>query len=261
MPYEPIPSDELVERERIIMPPGRSREATTRLLAQLPDVAAYGFLLTPDLRHPAAAVVRDRWSELDHRSGSRFALVAFQPPATWARSLVDRWRADLGPDFDQAWQDWQDGYGLEAGAAYDYLDYFKTDPPLRAADLPCLVIFTSLTDRHAIVRPLPDWSEDEVFAFLGAIIDETLQQLDAPPAERLDRLRAALTAPGAQTRATLGHLADRAFGYLKAHPAIAVTTALNVVIALGTGNVLPLGLAVLKVLTSIRDVFTNAKGS
>ncbi len=261
MAYQPIPPSELVDKQRIAVLIGRSQEATTQLLARLPDVAAYGFLLIPDSQQPAAAVVRDRWSELDHRSGNRFALVAFQPPAVWARALVERWKTDLGPDFDPAWQDWQDGYGLEPGAAYDYLDYFQTEPPLRAADLPCLVIFTSLTDRQAIVRPLPNWSQANLFDLLGAIIDEVREQLDAPPAERLDRLRAALTSPGARTRATLGHLADQALAYLKAHPATAVVSALSVVIALGTGNVLPLAPTVLKVLTDVRGVFSPAKGA
>ena len=258
MPYEPIPPDELVEPERRLMPAGRTKEATTRLLARLPDVAAYGFFLIPDTRHPAAAVLRDRWSELDHRSGNRFALVAFQPPAAWAKSLTDRWRADLGPEFEQAWQDWQDGYGLEPGAAYDYLGHFTTDPPLRAADLPCLVIFTSLEDRTAIVRPIPDWTEDEIFGFLCAVIDQVLEHLDTPAGQRVEALRVALTAPSARMRTTLGHLADRTVGYLMANPATVVATALGVVIALGTGNILPLSAGMLTALTSVRKIF---KGS
>ena len=52
MPYEPIPEDELYESERVLMPAGRNVETTTRLLSRLPDVGAYGFLLTPGPRPP-----------------------------------------------------------------------------------------------------------------------------------------------------------------------------------------------------------------
>ena len=259
MPYEPIPEDELYESERVLMPAGRNVETTTRLLSRLPDVGAYGFLLTPDPDHPFAGVVRDKWSQLDHRSGGRFALVAFEPPAQWAAAIIDRWRATLGADFDATWADWQQSYGLEPGVAYDYVDYFRADPPLRAADLPCIVIFCDAQQRRAIIRPIPDWPAEELFAFLCGVIDTVVEHLDVPADRRLDDLATALTSPDARFRSTLGHVAGRALDYLKRNPAKVVTTVLSAVLALGTANVLPLSAAVIAALTAVKGDANKSK--
>jgi hypothetical protein len=253
MPYEPIPRDQQEEDERMLLPAGRSPQATATILGKLDEVAVYGFLLVPDPDHPVGAAVRDNWPLLDHRSGPHVALVAFEPPTTWAPAIVDRWRRQLGESFDATWAGWQQSYGLEPGAAYDYLDRFGVHPPLRAADLPCLVLFCDPQERRAVVRPIPDWAPEEVRDFLEATIDTILEHVDDPRSERLDNLAAALTSPGSGFRMTLGRLLQRALEYVKEHPVLIVTTTLSAVAALGTANVLPLSAAAVAALTALHD--------
>jgi hypothetical protein len=105
------------------------------------------------------------------------------------------------------------------------------------------------------VRPIPDWTPDELFAFLGDVIDQVLERADLPVDERLEQLRTALTSPGARLRSTIGHMTGRAVDYLKAHPATVVTSVLSVVMALGTMNVVPLSANFVTGLSDVRDAF------
>jgi hypothetical protein len=259
LPYDPIPDDQLESTERLILPavivPG-DPDATAKVLSRLTDIGAFAFLLTPDLNHPLATVVRQRWSEIHHRSGDHFALVAFAPPAEWAEAIVDQWRVKLGDQFDAIWARWQKGYGLEAGAAYDYIDRFKTQPPLRPDDLPCIVIFCDPNDNRAIVRAVPNWPAADLFGFLCGIIDTVTEHLSDPIDRRLDELAKALTSPGARFRTVLGHYAGKAFDYCKAHPAKVVGVALSGVLAFNP--VLALSAAGVQVVTNLDNI---VKGS
>jgi hypothetical protein len=251
MPYE-SPED-LTPPSRRVVPVARDPEATGRLLARLKDVGAYAFLLVPDPKHPLAEVIRTRWNELDHRSGRQVALVAFEPPTEWAAAIIDGWKQTLGPDFDAAWADWQSGYGLEAGVAYDYVEYFQTDPPLRARDLPCIVVFTDAQERRAVVRSVPQWTPDELFVFLCGVLDAIEDSLGLPPGERLGALARSLTGAGPRWKAALGHLVGRATAYVTENPAKVVTTVISAVLALTGAGVLPLSAAVVSGLTEARD--------
>lgn len=253
MPYEPIPDDELNETERLLMPAGRDPAATDKLLAALPGIAVYGFLLVPDPAHPLAAAIADSWSLLDHRSGPHVALVAFEPPRQWAAATVAAWRDRLGTDFAATWTDWQASYGLEPGAAYDYVDAFRTDPPLRNSDLPCLVLFCDPVERRAIVSPVPDWPAADLAQFLGSVVDTLVDHVGDPVAERLDNLAAELTAPGAVFRSRLGRLVHKALDWAKAHPAKIVTAVVDLALLLGTGNVLPLSATAVAVLKEAKS--------
>ena len=145
------------EYERIVMLPGRTKEATEELLRKLPDIKVFGLLLVSDPSHPINNVIRNRWSELHHLTGNNIALVAFQPPAQWAPSLEDYWREQLGSSFQQTWADWQSGRGLEAGVALDYLDLVR-EPKLKPSDL---------TVPRIVHQPRRHDSGDSVGATLG----------------------------------------------------------------------------------------------
>lgn len=258
MSYQGIPEEDLIEDERGMLPAGRTVAATDTLLAKLPDVAIYGFLLCADPQHPLNKVVSERWSELDHRSGERVAIVAFEPPKEWAEGIVERWRLTFGDKFDETWADWERGRGLEPGAAFDYLGSFKTDPPLRPADLPCLVLFSDLNDRRAVVRPLPAWPTQDLFALLNGLIDQITECAQLPAPDRLEALATALTTPSAKMKTSFGRLANRSVDYLRSHPATVVITAISVVLALGSASVLPLSIGMIAALKEVRDIFRRS---
>jgi len=257
MAYQPIKGD-LTPDRRVVAPAGKDREATLALLRQFPDVAIYGLLLVSDPHDPVARMVQQRWSELHHLTGDTVLVVTFQPPPTWAESIQDYWRERLGDSFAATWQDWHNGRGLEPGAAFAYLDLFD-DLKLKATQLPCLVLFTDLEKREAVVRSLPNWDEESLYALLMGMLQSVRECADRPQDERLQCLRAALTAPGPRAAALFGHLADTALHYLHEHPAQAALTSLSFVLSLASGNVLALSPAVVAVLTFAKEAL--AKGT
>ena len=254
-PYQPL--ENLAPEERMMMLAGRTKDATEAMIRRLPNVGVYGLLMTSDPEDSLSQVVRKRWAELHHRSGDHVLLLGFNPPDTWAEALLDDWRSQLGDAFDTTWADWQRGYGLEAGAALGYLD-FVTGPEVKATDLPCIVLFTDLEGKKAVVRPLPDWPPDELFDLLGAMIDVMVECVAIVPAEeRLERLRATLTSPSKRARVSLRHVFDRAAGYLREHPAVVASTTVSLIIALATANVLPLSAGVLAILNEAKDTLKS----
>jgi len=256
MPYEGIPEDQLESEERALLPAARQRDATEEILRSLPEVTVFGLLLVSDPNHPLVRVIRNRWSELHHLTGRTIALVAFQPPATWAPSLEDYWRQQLGSSFDRVWADWHSGRGLEPGAAFDYLDLIE-DPKLTPSQLPCLALFADLNDREAVVRPLPSWDEASLFKLLENILQTVRECGEKAPEERLNCLRKELTSPKARALASLGHYTDQASDYLREHPALVVTTTISFVLALATGNVLPLSPALIGTLKAVKGIFAK----
>jgi hypothetical protein len=258
MSDQEISEDQLEpEDERIILPAPRTKEAAEELLRALPDIKVFGLLLVSNPGHPINNVIRNRWSELHHLTGNSIALVAFQPPVQWAPSLEDFWREQLGSSFQQTWADWQSGRGLEGGVALDYLDLVR-EPQLKPSDLPCLALFTSLDDTRAVIRPLPNWDEDSLFNLMTTILKTVGECAAETESERLDCLRKRLTSPQVHAWTTLGHVGQQIYDYLRQHPALAVTTSVSVVLALATGNVLPLSVAVVEALKIVKDTF--AKG-
>ena len=248
-PY--IRQEDLVSAERRVIPAAREGQATEAMLRRIGDVAVYGLLLTPSTDDVLSRVVRARWSELHHRSGGKVLLVAFTPPDAWPDALVDSWRKELGDDFESLWADWERGYGLEGGAALEYLG-FTSEPKIDAKDLPCVVVFTDLQDRRAVVRRLPEWSEKDLYDLLCALVDVMVAGADVAPEHRLEWLRDELTSPGARARATLGHLFDKTHEFLRRHPAVVASTAISLVVALATANVLPLSASALAALKEAR---------
>ncbi len=245
------------EYERIVMLPGRTKEATEELLRKLPDIKVFGLLLVSDPSHPINNVIRNRWSELHHLTGNNIALVAFQPPAQWAPSLEDYWREQLGSSFQQTWADWQSGRGLEAGVALDYLDLVR-EPKLKPSDLPCLALFTSLDDTTAVIRSVPRWDEDSLFNLITTILETVRECAAATDNERLECLRKRLTSPEVLALTTVGHAGQKISDYLRQHPALVVTTSVNFVLALATGNVLPLSVTVVAVLKVVKNTFAKS---
>jgi hypothetical protein len=257
MSYEPIPEDELKQETRSLAPALSDKEATMALLERLPDVAVFGMLLLPDPRHPAAQMLRARWTELHNLTGPRFLLVVFEPAPAWTEGLRDFWQRELGDAFTETWARWQ--RPIDAGTAYSYLDLF-TAPRIKPSELPCLVLFTDPLERRAVVRPLPDWDPESLYRLFVGICETVQECADLPPAERLAALQRGLSAPGARFRAALGHAAERALAYLRQNPAHVAATAIGVVLALASGNVLPLGATVVGVLKALKDMLVKKEG-
>ena len=252
-PYIPLSDAELEFDKRFNVPAGPSPAATRALLAKLEGIRAYAFLLLPDPKHPLAQVVSDHWDLLDHRGGDRLALVVFQPPKEWAAASVDRWKGRLGDDFAATWQQWQSGYGLEPGAAYDYVGEFKTTPPLTAGDLPCVVVTCDLEQPEAIVRSVPNWPAGDLLGFLSDVIDVVVAHLDDPIETRLDAIAHDLTSTQAKARASLGRISHKVVDYVVANPIKVVTLGIDLALALATGGVLPLAAGVTNLLKQVRD--------
>ena len=255
MAYKGIPEDELKpQRERIMFPAFREKQASLELMNRFPDVAVYGLLLTDNPDHPLSKLVEKRWSQLHHMTGSRIMLAAFQPPASWSGGLKEFWREKLGKDFKSVWKEWEKG--VDAGLSFDYLELFE-EPRIELSQLPCLALFTDPQERKAVVRSLPDWDEDRLYKLLTGLFEEVRACADREKNERLECLERSLTSPGAVFRDHAGHLADKALRYLKGHPAKVALTSLSFVLALATANVLPLSATVISVFTIVKDTFSK----
>jgi len=223
------------------------KNATLELMAKCPGAIAYGMLLLGDPRHPMAELVRERWSEINNLTGDRFILFAFERPAEWTQSYLRFWREKLGDDFRRTWKQWQEAE--EPGAAYAYLSLFN--PPLKPAQMPCLVLFTDARKREVVVRPIPDWDKDSLFKLIAGISAAVEESAGHPEAERLEWLRRELTSPGARFLAGAGHVGAQALAYFKKNPAVVAATVVSVVLGLSGAGLIAVpatGIALLKVL-------------
>ena len=256
MPYIPIPDDELKSDTRVIAPALQEQQATLALLQRFPDVKVYALLLTADPKHPIAQVVRERWSELSHLTGSQTMFIVFEKPDQWSEGLKNYWKKQLGDTFDATWQEWQQG--PESGLAFDYLDLFE-EPRLRPDQLPCLVLFTDPKKREAVARSIPNWDADSLYRLLMGMIG-SINECAAQPAEtRLACLRDNLSSPSAVVAAQLGHTGGQALTYLRQHPAQIVTTSLSFALALGTASVVPLSPVVVGILQALKGALAPGK--
>ena len=253
MPYKPIPEKDLHVDEKAMVPAWRDPAKTKELLGQLSDVKVYGLLLSADSKGALAEVVRTRWSELHHLSGDEFAVVAFDTPKEWNSSLEEYWKGQLGDRFNEVWGDWEKGRGLEAGAAFDWRDLF--DPPIAAKDLPCLVLFTALDSKEAVVRSIPNWDAEAIYRFLMAQFEAVADCCNRPPEDRLTCLRGSVGSMSGKLQTYMGHYAGDAWQYLKEHPTTVALTSVNLLVALGTGNVIPLTGTALAALKAVAGVF------
>jgi hypothetical protein len=255
MSYEGIPEDELEPQKEKMLVPALEKDATLQLIENAPNVKVYGLLLSADGKHPLAEVLRTRWSELHHLTGDRILLVAFNPPAEWTAGLEEFWRKQLGSSFDQVWADWKQGIGTEAGASFDYLDLFSEK--IKASDLPCMALFTSPGSKEAVVRSIPKWDVDSLYAFLVAQIEAMQDCCDTADEARLDCLRDSLTSISARAKTSMGHYAGKAVDYVKANPAKVASTTLSLAVTLATANVLPLAGPGLAVLKGLKDLVSS----
>ncbi|MDD2462980.1 MAG: hypothetical protein PHI97_03215 [Desulfobulbus sp.] len=254
MPYTPIPEEDLpIDSKSIIMPPGGGPEKTKELLRQLPLAKVFGLLLSADTKSALAEVVRTRWSELHHLSGEEFVVVAFDAPNEWTPLMEEYWKQHLGDRFDEIWGDWQKKRGLEAGSAFEWRDLF--DPPIASKDLPCLVLFTDLESKQAVVRPIPDWDADTLYRFLMAQFDAVRSCCAQPLEERLACLKASVGSTGGKLHTYTEHFAETAWHYLKEHPTTVAMTTVNLLVALATANVIPLTGKTLAILKVVKDLF------
>jgi hypothetical protein len=236
-----------------ILPAWEDPAKMKEILARIPNVKVYGLLLSADPKSALAEVVRTRWSELHHLSGDEFVVVAFDPPQGWADGLEDSYRKQLGEGFDELAAEWKKTRALTPGAAFEWRDLFS--PPISAKDLPCLVLFTDLQSKEAVVRSIPDWDEDAVYRFLMAQFDAVRECCGKPQEERLACLRDSIGSPSAKARSYLGHIAEKTAHYVKEHPATVMMTTVNLAVALGTGNVIPMTGTALGALKAIKEVF------
>jgi hypothetical protein len=251
MPYKPIAPEDLVQPEKMLVPnPGRPEQAK-KALALLANVKVYGLLLSADPKSKLAEVVSTRWSELHHLSGDSFAVLAFDAPREWTPALEDYWRKQLGERFDEVWGKWKAGAGLDAGMAFEWRDLF--DPPLAARDLPCLVLFTDLDSKNAVVRSIPDWDADAIYRFLMAQFESVSACCSKPPEERLECLRGSVGSATDRLRTYMGHYADSAWTYVKEHPTSIALTTVSLTVALANASVLPLTGTALIVLNVVKD--------
>ena len=225
-------------------------QATIEVISRIPEVVVYGFLLSSSSHDSVSNFLTERWQDLHHLTGDRFLLVVFTPPASLEDSYKTYWKKRLGASFSRGWQDWKKFTG--DGIAYDYLNLFK--PGLKPSQLPCLVLFTDPKDRKAIIRTIPaDWDIEGLHQLFVGIIETVHECYDVPKEARLEFLRKSLTSPTVRAKAYLAYMADKAMTYMKNNPAKVITTTAGVVLALGTGSILPLAPSAIAVLMEIKN--------
>src|SRR5262249_5095341 len=105
---------------------GRAKPARSKLqrLRAVPGVSVYGLLLTDSADHPICHLIRQRWNELHHLTGSKFLLIAFEAPKEFTAGFKADWKRLLGDKFDETWKYWDSRQPLEPGRAHSYLDEF-----------------------------------------------------------------------------------------------------------------------------------------
>src|ERR1043166_6498834 len=202
-------------REMAMWRPIANEISTFDFLSLVPGVEVFGFLLCSSADDSLSKMIQARWLDLHHLTGDKFVLVAFQTPEGVEDQFKAYWKKRLGSAFTRAWKDWKKLSG--EGVAYDYLQHFQ--PSLKPSQLPCLVLCTDLTERRAVIRPMPDWSTDELYHLFVGFVETIHESYDVPKEERLDFLARALTAPTARTSAYLGYIQRRAVAYMKKNPA------------------------------------------
>jgi hypothetical protein len=257
MPYKPLPKDSLVSPERQIAPALRDRLDTQKLLDSLRQFSVYGLLLIADPAHPMAKLVVSRWDQLNHMTGERFLLLAFQTPESYSKDFEDGWRKELGGEFAQIWDKWSTDEA-SSNNAFDYRRMFDGQV-IQREDMPCLALFTQPQAHRAAVLPIPNWTEDELWTFLQGVCDTIDSCAEEPdPDKRLLALQRGLTAFPARARQKLGHLADRATAYVTAHPVKVVATAINVAVALATAHLIPIGTAGITLMKDLLGIVKSA---
>jgi hypothetical protein len=102
-----------------------NHEATFALHRQTPGITIFRLVLAPDPQHHFAQLVLNHWSALQHLSGDKFLLVAFQRPPEWAETFKSDGKHELGKYFEQTWQPWP-------GAAADTADIRQRGDSLRS---------------------------------------------------------------------------------------------------------------------------------
>ncbi len=231
------------------------KNATEVLLKQFPNMLAYGMLLLDDPKHPMAELVRERWPELSNLTGDNFMLFSFERPAQWSEIYLRYWRNKLGDDFEPTWQKWQNT--VDPGSAYTYLNFFN--PPLKPTQLPCLVLFTDIEERKAIVRPIPNWDKDSLFALLKSIVAVIQESAAQEKEKRLVWLQSHITSQSAQIIDQGKHLGSAALEYFKNNPTFVVSTVFSVVLGLSGAGLFTLPSAATAVISVLKDTLSGAK--
>jgi hypothetical protein len=225
------------------------------MLAKFSETPVFAFLLNSDPKHPIAEVVRNNWSQIHHLTGEKIFLVAFDPPPQWSKSIKLSWQKVLGKEFRATWAIWQ--HKPDAGEAFRYLGFF--DPPLNPSQLPCLVFFTNLKTRKALVRSLPNWDSESLYRLLTSLLERALACAARPPKHRFHALEKALTSPQAIAISHASHAGQKVWAFLKKDPVFSVTVTLSFILALSTQNLLALSPAAVAALRDIKSAFAGLR--
>ncbi len=242
---------------QFVLPAPKNPFETRKLLQQLQQYPVYGLLLLPDPNHSFAKMIKERWDELHHMTGSKFLLFAFQPPDTFSGEFESSWRQQLGEkNFEAFWTKWQQDKTSRYGA-YDFEGMFA-DRKVRRTEMPCLALFTSAEAKRAAIVRIPDWNEQDLWNFLRAvcdIIDECA--IEPKPEARLTLIKGSLTSFPARAKQNFAHLAGKAEAYFRAHPVKVAITTVSILISLSTANVLPIGAAGISIMKDAVDILKS----
>lgn len=229
--------------------PGSSiKEKFKSFIGDYPHMDIYGLLISPDPNHPLSKVIINHWNNIHHATGDNILIILFQPPKELTENYKIYWRERLGNKFEKIFNSWQEV--PEQGVAYRFIDLFE-EPKIKLTQLPCLVLFTDINDRRAVVRSIPNLAHDKLYIFLLGLFDEMKRCCvnGTSPEIRLKCLERALTSPSAEIKVRLGDMTD----YLKNNPAQTIITAISFLLALASQNLIPLTPAVIQALMSLRD--------
>lgn len=245
----PIPDTANIStvRPRLIHPVVKygpeGRDSTLDLIKKVPDIDIYGFLLTRDVKHPLSTMISERWYELHDITGPNFLLLAFNPPYEWKGFFKKHWKGTLGDEFEDVWEEWQNG--VAPAAAINYCNLFE--PEIKLSQFPCLVLFTDLDDlkeQQAVIRSLPDWDADSLYDFFCGMVESIKGCSKQPKEIRLECLRNSLTSPKAKISAHYKHTKAKAMEFMKKNPSKIVGLTVNFISGLGGVNIMPINIKI-----------------
>jgi hypothetical protein len=190
----------------------------------------YGVLMH-DEDTPLSNMVKARWMELHNLLRSQtdeVRFVFFETPAKWTKTykafLLERFGGDKAR-LEKTLKAWVKP--RDPGEVYLYLREFG----LKATDLPCLVLFTSVMDKQAAVRRIPDYNEQDLFELFKEIVDRIYDCIDVQPTDdnaRLQCIKQSLTSHRATASASTRHYAQATWEYFKKNPSFVIETAAGV---------------------------------
>ncbi|EGJ50842.1 hypothetical protein [Desulfocurvibacter africanus] len=184
-----------------------------------PD-AIFSILLITDMNHPAARVIKKRWSDFHYLTGERLTIATYFRPDDISDKFKNYWKDKLGDSFENIWDEW-----LKCEPGESLKDIDKIDSKLQPSDLPCFAFYAKENETRAIIHKIPSWEdENEMYEYLTGVVKIALDCQKNPVSSRLECLEKNLNSIGARFRTYFGHSLKKSKDYIKSNPSFVTVT-------------------------------------